>query len=49
MKSWIFAKPKPGVLIRLLNGATFFTAGEEGSIVTYNGSVIPSNHKTKIR
>ena len=40
---WIFAK----LLVHLLNGATFFTAGEEGSIVTHNGSVIPGKHKMK--
>ena len=38
----IFAK----LLVHLLNGATFFTAGEEGSIVAHNGSVIPGKHKT---
>ena len=27
----------------------FVTAGEEGSIVTHNGSVIPGKHKTKSR
>ena len=37
------------VLVLLLNGATFFTAGEEGSSVTHNGSVIPGKHKTKAR
>ena len=40
---WIFAK----LLILLLNGATFFTAEEEGSIVTHNGSVVPGKHKMK--
>ena len=39
----IFAK----LLILLLNGATFFTAEEEGSIIIYNGSVVPGKHKTK--
>ena len=42
---WIIAK----VLVLVLNGATFFTNGEEGSIVTHNGSVIPGKHKTKAR
>ena len=32
----------------LLNGATFFTAEEEGSIVTHNGNV-SGKHKTKAR
>ena len=41
---WIYAK----LLVLLLNGATFFTDGEEGSIVTHNGSV-PGKHKTKAR
>ena len=33
--------------VLLLNGATFLTAGEEGSIVTHNGSVIPGKHKRR--
>ena len=36
---WICAKL---LIFFLLNDATFFTAGEEGSIVTHNGSVITS-------
>ena len=37
------------LLIRLLNGASCFAAGQEGSIVTRNGRVISSKHKTKAR
>ena len=32
-----------------LNGATFFTSGEQGSTVTHNESIIPGKHKTKAR
>ena len=35
------------LLALLLNGATCFTGGEEGSIVTHNGSIIPGKQKTK--
>ena len=37
------------LLILLLNGTTFFTAGEEGSIVTHNRSIVPGKHKTKVQ
>ena len=36
-----------GSLQNFSESCSFFTVGEDGSIVTHNGSVIPSEHKTK--